>query len=56
MSFGQLDDDYEYSQADIAKALVLALGTVASTEKRAIERFKEELAKRGIDIKDLLDK
>lgn len=49
-----LDDCYEYSQTDIAKKMFLALGTVASTEKRAIEKFKEELAKRGIKIEDLL--
>ena len=50
-----LDEKYEYSQQDIANKLFLALGTVASTEKRAIEKFKQALAERNIDIKDLLE-
>ena len=49
-----LDECYEYSQTDIAKKMFLALGTVASTEKRAIEKFKQALAERNIDIKDIL--
>jgi DNA-directed RNA polymerase specialized sigma24 family protein len=49
-----LDERYEYSQVDIAEKMFLAVGTVASTEKRAIEKFKEELKKRGIKIEDLL--
>jgi DNA-directed RNA polymerase specialized sigma24 family protein len=49
-----LDERYEYSQTDVAEKMFLAVGTVASTEKRAIEKFKEELKKRGIDVKDLL--
>ena len=49
-----LDECYEYSQTDIAEKLFLALGTVASTEKRAIEKFKQGLAERNIDIKDIL--
>ena len=49
-----LDERYEYSQTDVAEKMFLAVGTVASTEKRAIEKFKEELKKRGIKIEDLL--
>ena len=49
-----LDEKYEYSQQDIADKMFLALGTVASTEKRAIEKFKQALADRGISAKDLL--
>lgn len=49
-----LSDDYEYSQKDIADKMFLALGTVASTEKRAIEKFKQILAEKGISAKDLL--
>jgi len=49
-----LSDDYEYSQQDIANKMFLALGTVASTEKRAIEKFKQILAEKGISAKDLL--
>lgn len=50
-----LADHYEYSQTDIAKRMFLAVGTVASTEKRAIEKFKQALAERNINIKDLLE-
>jgi hypothetical protein len=49
-----LSDKYEYSQQDVAEKMFLAVGTVASTEKRAIEKFKQGLADRNIDIKDLL--
>jgi DNA-directed RNA polymerase specialized sigma24 family protein len=49
-----LDERYEYSQTDIAEKLFLAVGTVASTEKRAIEKFKQALAERNINPKDLL--
>ena len=49
-----LADHYEYSQQDIADKLFLAVGTVASTEKRAIEKFKQGLADRNINIKDIL--
>jgi len=55
MSFGQLDDDYEYSQTDIAKKMFLNVQTVRSTEKRAIEKFKRLLAERGIKLEDLLE-
>jgi DNA-directed RNA polymerase specialized sigma24 family protein len=50
-----LSDDYEYSQKDIADKMFLAVGTVASTEKRAIEKFKQILAEKGISAKDLLE-
>lgn len=49
-----LGDSYEYSQTDIAEKMFLAVGTVASTEKRAIEKFKQGLAERGIGVRDLL--
>jgi DNA-directed RNA polymerase specialized sigma24 family protein len=49
-----LDNCYEYSQKDVAEKLFLAVNTVASTEKRAIEKFKQALADRGFDVKDLL--
>ena len=49
-----LDEKYEHSQQDIADKMFLALGTVASTEKRAIEKFKQGLSDRDIDVKDLL--
>jgi DNA-directed RNA polymerase specialized sigma24 family protein len=49
-----LADCYNYSQTDVAKKMFLPVGTVASTEKRAIEKFKKALQEKGIDIKDLL--
>lgn len=45
---------YEYSIPDTAEKLFLSVGTVASDEKRAIEKFKQALAERNINIKDLL--
>ena len=50
-----LNDDYEYSQTDIAEKLFMAVGTVASLEKKAIEKFKQGLANRGIKVTDLLE-
>ena len=50
-----LAECYEYSQTDIAEKMFLAVGTVASTEKRAIEKFKQALAQRGLSVKDLLE-
>jgi DNA-directed RNA polymerase specialized sigma24 family protein len=49
-----LGEHYEYSQKDVAEKMFLAVGTVASTEKRAIEKFKQALAERGYSVKDLL--
>ncbi len=49
-----LGEDYVMSQADIAEKLFLHVNTVGSTEKRAIEKFKQALKERNIDIKDLL--
>lgn len=49
-----LGEDYVMSQRDIAEKLFLNVNTVGSTEKRAIEKFKEKLAEKGVDIKDLL--
>jgi len=46
---------YEYSQPDVAEKMFLAVGTVASIEKRAIEKFKQALAQRGLSVKDLLE-
>jgi len=50
-----LPDCYEYSQTDIAEKMFLAVGTVASTEKRAIEKVKQKFADMGINVKDLLE-
>jgi DNA-directed RNA polymerase specialized sigma24 family protein len=49
-----LDENYEYSQKDVAEKMFLALGTVASTEKRAIEKFKKLMLEKGINVKDIL--
>ena len=50
-----LGDDYEMSQKDIADKMFLAINTIGSTEKRAIENFKKALAERGLTIRDLLN-
>lgn len=50
-----LNENYEYSQTDVAEKLFLSVGTVASDEKRAIEKFKQALIKRNINVKDLLN-
>lgn len=49
-----LGEDYVMSQADVAEKLFLNVNTIGSTEKRAIEKFKQALKERNIDIKDLL--
>lgn len=49
-----LPEEYEYSQADVAEKMFLDTKTVASTEKRAIEKFKKILAEKGISVKDIL--
>ena len=49
-----LGDEYELSLTDIAEKLYLNHKTVGTTEKRAIEKFKQGLADRGKNVKDLL--
>jgi len=50
-----LSESYEYSQKDIAEKMFLAVGTVASIEKKAIEKFRNIMQERGISIEDLLE-
>ena len=50
-----LPDLYEYSQTDVAEKLFLHINTIGNVEKRAIAKFKKELEKRGIQLKDLLE-
>lgn len=49
-----LGDGYELSIVDIAEKMFLNHKTVSTTEKKAMQKFREGLAQRGIDIKDLL--
>jgi len=49
-----LGEYYEYSLRDIAEKMFLNHKTISTTEKRAIEKFKQGLAERGIELKDLL--
>lgn len=49
-----LSKDYEYSMTDVAEKLFLDVRTIASTEKRAIEKFKQKLSNLNINVKDLL--
>jgi DNA-directed RNA polymerase specialized sigma24 family protein len=55
MSFGQLKEEYEMSQMEIAEKLFLNVQTVRSIEKQAIEKFKKGLAERGVELKDVLE-
>ena len=55
MSFGQLKEEYEMSQMEIAEKLLLNVQTVRSIEKQAIEKFKKGLAERGVELKDVLE-
>ena len=50
----QLQDKYEMSQASVAETMFLTKGTVQKIEKRALEKMKEALEKRGIYAKDFL--
>jgi hypothetical protein len=49
-----LGDEYELSVVDVAEKMFLNHKTVSTTEKKAMQKFREGLAQRGIDIKDLL--
>jgi DNA-directed RNA polymerase specialized sigma24 family protein len=55
MSFGQLKEEYEMSQMEIAEKLFLNVQTVRSTEKRAMEKLKKALAERGFTLEDWLE-
>jgi len=50
----QLQDQYEMSQEKVAEQMYLCKNTVMRVEKQAIQKFKEELEKRGIQLTDLL--
>lgn len=49
-----LGEDFVMSHADIAEKLFLHRNTIPMIEKRAMEKFKQKLAERGIELKDLL--
>jgi len=53
-SIGGLQDKYELSQTEIGEVLFLKQQTIQKIEQKAIERFKQELKARNIEIKDLL--
>jgi DNA-directed RNA polymerase specialized sigma24 family protein len=55
MSFGQLKEEYEMSQKDVAKELHLDIKTVRTVERSGIEKIKKALAERGISLKDLIE-
>jgi len=50
----QLQDQYEMTQVQIAEKTFMNYKTVATIEKQAIEKFKQELKNRGIELQDLL--
>ena len=49
-----LNDQYELTQVQVAELTFMNYKTVASVEKQAFVKFKEELEKRGIALGDLL--
>ena len=49
-----LEEHYVLTQNEVAEKMFLNYKTVATTEKRAIEKFKQELNNRGITLEDLL--
>ncbi len=49
-----LNDQYELTQVQVAELTFMNYKTVASVEKQAVEKFKQELEKRGIAFGDLL--
>ena len=55
MSFGQLKEEYEMSQSDVAKELHLDIKTVRTVEKSGIEKIKKALAERGFTLEDWLE-
>ena len=50
------EEGYVMSQSEVAEALFLKQQTICSIEKRAIAKFKELFAQKGIDILDLLER
>jgi len=48
------NEDYAMTQTEVAEKMFLNYKTVASTEKRAIEKFKQAFLERGIKLEDLL--
>jgi DNA-directed RNA polymerase specialized sigma24 family protein len=55
MSFGQLKEEYEMSQSDVAKELHLDIKTVRTVEKSGIEKIKKALSERGFTLEDWLE-
>lgn len=51
---GQYIDHCVMTQTEVAEKMFLNYKTVASTEKRAIEKFKQAFLERGIKLEDLL--
>ena len=49
-----INNDFDMTHADIAEKMFLHKNTVPIVEKRAMEKFKQKLAEKGVDIKDLL--
>jgi transcriptional regulator with XRE-family HTH domain len=50
-----LQDQYEYSQAEVAEKMFLTKNTISLVEQRAMEKFRKILEERGISIHDLLE-
>ena len=50
----QSKDEYEMSQQKIAEEMLLCKNTVMKVEKRALEKLRKALEKRGIKPEDIL--
>lgn len=50
-----LDDQYEFSQKEVAEKMLLGVNTVIRAEKSAIEKFKQAMQDMGITAKDILE-
>lgn len=46
----------ELTHDELSEELGLTRSTISQIEQRAIEKFKRELARRGIEIDDLIEK
>jgi DNA-directed RNA polymerase specialized sigma24 family protein len=53
-SMTQSKDEYEMSQQKIAEEMLLCKNTVMKVEKRALEKLRKALEKRGIKPEDIL--
>ena len=51
----KVQNDYEMSQDKVAKEMFISRNTVMNIEKRALEKLKKAMKKRGITAKDVFE-